>query len=101
MEKSCRKCATKASLSPFLIIVNDPKQSLHARIFLKNKIFWNRIVKNLTLFFLSNSVPFNGQNYQKQKGPGTSHQSPFRLQNKFRKIPILVMYYLTKFDDLI
>ena len=23
----------------------------------------------LTLFFLSNPVPFNGQNYEKQKGP--------------------------------
>ena len=52
-------------------------------------------------FFLSISVPFNGQNYQKQKGPGTSDQSLFRLQNKFRKIPLLVMYYLTKFDDVI
>ena len=35
-----------------------------------------------------------------QKGPGTSDQSLFRLQNKFRKIPLLVMYYLTKFDYL-
>ena len=29
----------------------------------------------LTLVFLSNPVPFNGQGYQKQKGPGTSNQS--------------------------
>ena len=29
-------------------------------------------LKNLTLVFLLNSVLFNGQNYQKQKGPGTS-----------------------------
>ena len=29
-----------------------------------------------------------------------SAQSLFRLQNKFRKIPLLVMYYLTKFDDV-
>ena len=48
-----------------------------------------------------NPVPLDGQNYQKQKGPGTSNQSLFRLQNKFRKIPVLVMYYLTKFDDII
>ena len=54
-----------------------------------------------TLFSLSNPVPFNRQNYQKQKGPGTSDQSLFRLQNKFRKIPLLVIYYLTKFDDVI
>ena len=32
---------------------------------------------------------------KKQKGPGNSTQSLFRLQNKFRKIPLLVMYYLT------
>ena len=56
--------------------------------------------KKLTLFFLTNPVPFNGQSYQKQKGPGTSHQSLFRSQNKFSKIPLLVMYYLTKFDDI-
>ena len=34
----------------------------------------------LTLFFLSNPVPINGQNYQKQKGPGTSNHLLFRLQ---------------------
>ena len=58
-------------------------------------------LKGVTLFFLSNPVPFNRQNYQKQKGPGTSDQLLFRLRNKFRKIPLLVMYYLTKFDDVI
>ena len=47
-----------------------------------------------------NFIPFNSQNYQKQKGPGTSDQS-IRLQNKFRKILLLVMYYLTKFDYVI
>ena len=55
----------------------------------------------VTLFFLSNPVLFNRQNYQKQKGPGTSDQLLFRLQNKFRKIPLLVIYYLTKFNDVI
>ena len=62
---------------------------------------YQKALKKLTLFFLSNPVPFNGQSYQKQKGPGTSDQSFFRLQNKFRKIPLLVIYYLTKFDDAI
>ena len=42
--------------------------------------------KKLTLFFLSNPVPFNGQSYKKQKGLGTSDQSLFRLQNKLTKI---------------
>ena len=50
---------------------------------------------------LLNPVLLNGQGYQKQNGPGTTDQSLFRLQNKFRKILLLVMYYLTKFDDVI
>ena len=61
----------------------------------------SKSLKKVTLFFLLNPVPFNGQNCQKQKGPGTSDQSFFRLKNKFRKIPLLVLYYLTKFDDVI
>ena len=36
-----------------------------------------------------------------KKGPGTSDQLLFRLGNKFKKIALLVMYYLTKFDDVI
>ena len=54
----------------------------------------------LTLSFLLKPVPFNGQSYQKQKEPGTSDQSLLRLQKKFRKIPFLVTFYLTKFDDV-
>ena len=61
----------------------------------------SKSLKKLTLFFLSNLVPFYGQSYQKQKGSGTSGQLLFSLQNKFRKIPLLVIYYLTKFDDVI
>ena len=59
------------------------------------------ILKVSTFFFLLNPVPFNRQIYQKQKGPGTSDQSLFRLQNNFRKIPSLFMYYLTNFDNVI
>ena len=62
---------------------------------------YQKALKKLTLFFLLNPVPFNGQSYQKQKGPETSNQSLFRLQNKLRKITLLVIYYLTKFDDII
>ena len=36
-----------------------------------------------------------------KKGPGTSGQTLFRLQSKFRKILSLVLYCLTKFDDVI
>ena len=63
------------------------------------KGYCQKTLKKLTLFVLLNPVPFNEQSYQKQKGPGTSHQSLFNLQNKFRKIPLSVIYYLTKFDD--
>ena len=57
--------------------------------------------KKSTLFFLLNPVPFNEQSYQKQKELGTSDKKLFRLRKKFRKIPLLVIYYLTKFDDVI
>ena len=62
---------------------------------------YQKAMKRLTLFFLSNPVTFSGQSDKKEKGPGTSGQSLFRLQNEFRKIPLLVIYYLTKFDDVI
>ena len=44
---------------------------------------------------------FKPSHFNAQKGLGTSDQSLFRLQNKFRKIPLLVTYYLTKFDDIV
>ena len=62
---------------------------------------YQKALKKLTLFFLLNPAPFNGQSYQKQQGPQTSDQSLFRLQNKFRKIPLLVIHYMTKFDAII
>ena len=62
---------------------------------------YQKALKKVTSLFLANPVPFNRQNYQKQTGPGTSDQSLFRLRNKLRNIPLLVMYYLTKFDDII
>ena len=61
----------------------------------------SKSLKKVISFVLLKPVPFNRQNYQKQKEPGTSDQPLFRLRNKFRKIPLLVMYYLTKFDDVI
>ena len=89
----------------FSILVNNPKQPLHARDSFKNKMSWKRITKmpfkSWLYFFLSNPVLFNGQDFEKQKGPWTSDQLLLRLQNKFRKTPLLVMYYLTKFDDVI
>ena len=94
----------KLAPDPFLILVNNPKQSLHAKISFKNKLFLKRglskSLKKVNFIFALNPVSFNGQSYQKQKGTGTSDQSLFKLQNKFRKIPSLVTYYLTKFDDV-
>ena len=93
MEKTCGKCAKCAG--SFLILVNNPKQPLDAINSSKNKILkehYQKPFKKFTLFFLWNPVAFNGQ---------TSDQSLFRLRNKFEKIPLLVLYYLTKFDDVI
>ena len=61
----------------------------------------SKSLKKVTLLFLLNPAPFNGQNCNKQKEPGIGDQSYFRLQTKFRKIPLFVEYYLTKFDDVI
>ena len=46
---------------------------------------YQETLKKLTLFFLSNSVPFNGQDYEKQKEPGTSDQSHFMSQTSSEK----------------
>ena len=81
-----------------LILLNSPKQPLHANILKED---YQKALKKLTLFFRFNPIPFNRQSYQKQKGPGTNDQLLFRLQNKFRKIPLLAIYYVTKFDDII
>ena len=68
------------------------------KIILKVNYFERGLSKSLekaTSFFLSTPVPFKRQNYQKQKGLGTTDQLLFRLQNNFRKIPLLVMYYIS------
>ena len=62
---------------------------------------YQKPLKKLTLFFLSNPVPFNGQSFQKLKGSGTRDLLLFRLRNKFTKFSLLVIYYLTKFDGVI
>ena len=64
------------------------------------KIGLSKSLKKVNFNFSLNPVPFNQRNYQKQKGSGTSDQSLFRLQNKFKNIHLFVVYYLPKFDDL-
>ena len=57
-------------------------------------------MKKLTLFFLLNSVPFNGLDYEKQGLElVTSCSSCYKVSSE--KIPALVRYYLTKFNDVI
>ena len=62
---------------------------------------YQNVLKKVTSFFPSNLFPFNRQNYLEKKRSGTSDQSIFMFRNKFRNIPLLVMYYLTKFDNVI
>ena len=72
MKKSCGKKHQKLAPDPVLILLNCMQENLPSQV-------------------LSNPVPFNGQSYQKQKGSGTIHQSLFKSQNKFRKIPLFVI----------
>ena len=53
----------------------------------------SKALKTAKFIFPSKPVPFNGESYPKQKGPGTSNQSLFRLRNN--------LYYMTKFDGKI
>ena len=46
-------------------------------------------------------LTFKGQDNENQKGPGNSDQPLFRFQDKFLKIPLLRMYYLTKFNNVL
>ena len=105
MEKSDRKYAPKATTRSHFNFSKVTKNShCMQKILLKIRYFergLSKSLKKVNFIFLYNPVPFNGQSFQKYKGPGTSEQSLFRLQNKFRKTPILVMYYLTKFDVII
>ena len=55
------------------------------KLFLKYGILkedYQKALKKLTLFFLLNPAPFNGQDYKKQKGPGTSHCSGYEASSK-------------------
>ena len=58
MENWCRKYAPKASLRLFLILVNNPKQSLHYCFQDISKEDYQKVLRNLTLFFSFGSSPF-------------------------------------------
>ena len=84
MKNHAENVQQKLVPDPFSILFNNKK----VRYFEEGL---SKSLKKVNFIFLSNPVPFNGQSYQKQKGPGTSNQSLFRLQNKFRKIILLVI----------
>ena len=62
---------------------------------------YQKALEKLTLFFFRTQPLLMDKVIKSKKGPGTSDQSLSRLQNKFRKITLLVIYYLTKFDDIL
>ena len=45
MERSCLNVHQKLAPDPFLILLNNLKQPLHARNSFKNKVFWKRTTK--------------------------------------------------------
>ena len=96
MEKWCWKCASKASPRPLFYFGKQPKKAISCKkFFLRIRYFerdYQKPVKRLTLFFLLNPLPVNGQSYKKQKRLGTSDQLLFRLWNKITKISLLITY---------
>ena len=61
----------------------------------------SKSLKKVNLMFSFKPIPFSGQSFQEQKGPGASEKLLFMLRNKIRKIPLLVMHYLIKFVGVI
>ena len=70
MEKSCRKCAAKLVSDPFLILTQS-SHCIQEIILITLKEDYQKTLKKL-IFFLLNPVPFNGEDYEKQKGTGNS-----------------------------
>ena len=52
---------------------------------------FSKILEKGNFMFSFELTLFNRVDYKKQKRPRTSDQKLFRLQNNFRKIPLLVM----------
>ena len=68
--------ATKAFKK--LLKIRFIKDLLKVSVLRPSPILWNKIMND----------------YEKQMVPGTSYHPAFGLQNVFRKIPFLVIYYL-------
>ena len=72
----------------------------------KIRYFERRLSKSLTLkkltyFFFRAQFLLIGKNMKNKKGLELVTSLLFRFQNKFWKISLLVVYYLSKFDDII
>ena len=85
-----------------LILMNNPKQSLHARNSFENEIFWKRIIKKslksyLYLFFWTQSLLMDKiiQN-KRDLELATRCSSSYEASSEMS----FVMYYLTKCDDV-
>ena len=91
MEKSWRKSAPKGSPRPVFNFDKRTQNSYCIQEILLRIGYFERDYQKA----IKNPVSFNGKDCEKQKESGTSDQWLFRLQVKFRKIPLLVMYYLT------
>ena len=76
METSCRKCVPKASLGPLFKFdyITQNSNCMH-KILLKIDILKEHYQKALKKL---NPTPFNGQDYEKPKGPETNDKSLFR-----------------------
>ena len=64
-------CTKNYVSSPFSILVNNPKQPLHARNSFKNKVFWKGLVKNLLksqLYFFFQTHSLLMDKFIKNKG---------------------------------
>ena len=78
----------KLAPDPFLILLNNPKQPLHARNSFKNKIFWKGIVKNLQkiklYFFFSIQSLLTDKAIKNKSGlkPVTSPSSCYKTSSK-------------------
>ena len=92
----------KLVTDPFLILVKNPKQPMHARNSFENKIFCKRIIKNpqKVYFLFQTQSLLIYKIIEKKRGLElvTSCSSDYEI---FRKIPLLFIYYLTKFVDVI
>ena len=89
---------------PFLLLANISKQPSHARNYFKNKIFWKRIIKkflksHLYFFFQTQSLLMDKVIKNKRCLELVTRRS--KDCETSSKIMLLVIYYLTKFDDVI